>query len=52
MEKMLNTDVVKEDICKRCGDHKKVDRFGLCKECHKEVDYEYSMLYRIKDMEY
>ncbi|BEP28488.1 hypothetical protein [Helicovermis profundi] len=52
MEKMINKEIVKLGSCKRCGDQKKVDKFGLCKECSQEVDYEYSMIYKIKDMEY
>ncbi|MCK5764089.1 MAG: hypothetical protein KAH05_08215 [Clostridiales bacterium] len=37
--------------CKRCEDEKSVNRHGLCKSCQDEVDYEYSLLYRIKTME-
>jgi hypothetical protein len=37
--------------CKRCEDEKSVNRFELCKSCQEEVDYEYSLLYRIKSMD-
>lgn len=40
-----------ENKCKRCSDEKKVNKFGLCKTCQEEVDYEYSLLYRIKTMD-
>jgi len=37
--------------CKRCDDEKTVNKFGLCNSCQDEVDYEYSLLYRIRSMD-
>lgn len=37
--------------CKRCGDEKKVNKYGLCKSCESEVDYEYAMMYETKTKE-
>ncbi len=42
----------KVEICKRCEDEKKVNKFGLCKSCAAEVDHEYAVLYRVKTMDY
>lgn len=44
--------VFKVDNCNRCGDEKKVDKFGLCQECQQEVDYEYATIFRAYDMEH
>lgn len=37
--------------CKRCEDEKTVNKFSLCKSCQDEVDYEYSLLFRIRSMD-
>lgn len=52
MKNIIESMQVKVDICKRCQDEKKVNKFGLCESCATEVDYEYAVLYRIKNMEY
>ncbi len=52
MKNMMENMHVKVDVCKRCEDEKKVNKFGLCESCSAEVDYEYAVLYRIKEMEY
>jgi len=52
MKNIVNSTQFKVDVCKRCEDEKKVNKFGLCKSCQVEVDNEYAVLYRIKDMEY
>lgn len=52
MDKMVKGNDIRIDKCKRCGDEKQINKFGLCKSCDTEVDYEYSMLYRVKNMEY
>ncbi|WP_240841366.1 hypothetical protein [Acidaminobacter sp. JC074] len=52
MKNMMESMYVKVDVCKRCEDEKKVNKFGLCESCAAEVDYEYAVLYRIKEMEY
>lgn len=40
------------DVCKRCNDEKKVNRFGLCRACQEQVEYEYYVIYRVSDMEH
>jgi len=40
------------DFCKRCGDEKKVNRYGLCQVCEEEVDTEYALMYESKTKEY
>lgn len=52
MKNIIDSMNVKVDICKRCQDEKKVNKFGLCESCAAEVDYEYAVMYRIKEMEY
>ena len=42
MKNIIDSMNVKVDICKRCQDEKKVNKFGLCESCAAEVDYEYS----------
>ena len=37
--------------CNRCEDEKSVNKFGLCESCQDEVDYEYSILYKINNMD-
>jgi hypothetical protein len=49
IQEVYNFEIVSK--CKRCEDEKSVNKFGLCKSCQEEVDYEYSLLYRIKTMD-
>lgn len=43
---------VKVGTCNRCHDEKELNKFGLCKNCQLDVDYEYTMLSNIRDMNY
>lgn len=52
MKKKSNDAILKVGKCKRCGDEKKVNKFGLCQECQQEVDYEYATIFRTYDMEH
>jgi len=52
MKNMIENMKVKVEVCRRCKDEKKTNKFGLCESCAAEVDYEYAVLYRIHDMEY
>jgi uncharacterized OB-fold protein len=38
--------------CNRCGEESDLNPLGLCSECNTQVDYEYSLLYTCKTMEY
>ncbi len=51
MKNMIENMQVKVEVCRRCKDEKKVNKFGLCESCSAEVDYEYAVLYRISDMD-
>ncbi len=52
MKNVVKGNQFKVDYCKRCGDEKKVNKFGLCKGCENEVDYEYSLMYETKTREH
>jgi len=55
LKKLLKRDEVlslEEIKCGRCGDQKHVNKFNLCSDCAKEVDFEYSQMYQIKTMDY
>lgn len=52
MKNKSNDAVFKVENCNRCGDEKKVNKFGLCQECQQEVDYEYATIFRAYDMEH
>lgn len=52
IKEILKNSNVKVGECNRCHDEKEVNKFGLCKACQSDVDYEYAMLYNIKDMNY
>ncbi len=52
MEKNMKNNFMNISVCKRCEEEKKVNRFGLCKQCNGEVDREYAVMYGFKNMEY
>ncbi len=52
MNNILDNMNLKVENCRRCGDEKKVNKFGLCEACAAEVDHEYAVMYRVKNMEY
>jgi hypothetical protein len=52
MDKIMKNSNMKVDTCRRCHDQKELNKFGLCKACQMEVEHEYALLYRVKDMEY
>lgn len=52
MREMVKGNQFKVDHCNRCGDEKKVNKFGLCKVCQSDVDHEYNMLFESKTREY
>lgn len=52
MKNTINEMQFKMNVCKRCEDEKKVNKFGLCKSCAAEVDHEYAILYRVNEMDY
>lgn len=52
MKEVVKSNHMRVDNCTRCGDEKQVNKFGLCKSCESEVDYEYSALYKPRTMEY
>jgi hypothetical protein len=51
MEKYLNKDQWHVETCKRCGDEKKVNKFGVCETCDHEIDGDYASLYGTTEME-
>jgi transposase len=51
MEKYLNNEQWHVEICKRCGDTHKVNRYGVCEMCDHEIDLDYAGLYGGCDME-
>jgi len=51
MEKYISKDQWNVETCKRCGDEKKVNRFGVCDSCDHEIDNDYAGLYGYKEME-
>jgi len=52
MRNIVKGNEFKVDYCKRCGDEKKVNKFGLCKGCDSEIDMEYSLMYETKTKEH
>ncbi|MDK9710833.1 hypothetical protein [Acidaminobacter sp.] len=51
MDKYLSKDQWNVEVCKRCGDEKKVNRFGVCETCDHEIDNDYAGIYGYKEME-